>query len=286
MYAADKKLVLFTVIVLLYNNAQFIRECIDSILIQEYPNIEIIVVDDGSKQFDHEGIQNYIAEHKKGNISNILVHQNEHNFGTVKSANWAIKKSEGQYIKLIAADDALYDRNSLTKAAKALDVSPCGIVTGDVMNCDKDLHPIGKYKKSLPEKLNHLEPREVFKRLCVHNDVVAGGFFFKKSFFKKYGLYDESYRLMEDWPTWLHVTKRGCRIAYSRFYAIKYRSNGGIGTSTNPIYMADKKRVLDTIIIPARREIGPVYYIKARLNYFFVNSDLVRKLYGMVFRRS
>jgi glycosyltransferase involved in cell wall biosynthesis len=199
----------------------------------------------------------------------VIVYQNEHNFGTVKSANGAIKKSTGHYLKLIAADDALYDCNSLSKAADALDSSPCGIVTGDVMNCDKDLHPIGKYRKSLPEKLNNLEPKEVFKRLCVHNDVVAGGFFFTRPFFKKYGLYDESYKLMEDWPTWLHITKSGCRIFYS---------------STNPIYMADKKRVLDTIIIPARREIGPVCYVEARLSYFFVNSGFVRKAYGKIFR--
>lgn len=140
---------LFTVIVLLYNNVQYIKECLDSILIQKYPNIEIVVVDDGSKCFDQESIQKYIEEHKKSNVSRILVYQNDYNFGTVKSANGAIRKSTGQYIKLIAADDALYDRNSLTIAAKALDDSPCGIVTGDVMNCDNDLHPMRHVIKML-----------------------------------------------------------------------------------------------------------------------------------------
>lgn len=282
----NQELELFSVIILLYNNAQYVQECLDSVFNQKYPNIEIIIVDDGSKMFNQDGIQKYIEDNKKQNITNIIVYQNEKNVGTVKSANGAIKKSTGNYIKLIAADDALYNKDSLLQAAKALNISPCGIVTGDVMNCDQNLNPLGKYNKGLPEKINDLSPEEVFRRLCIHNNLVAGGFFFKRIFFEEYGLYDESYKLMEDWPTWLYITKRGCKIFYSPFYAIKYRSNGGIGTSMNPIYMADKKRVLDTVIIPAKSEIGPVYYIAARLSYFFINSDLVRKLYGKLFRNN
>lgn len=275
---------IFSVIVLVYNNSEYLRGCLESILIQEYPQIEIVVVDDGSKLFNRDGIISYLEKNKKENLINYIVYQNEKNLGTVKSANGAIKKANGEYIKLLAADDALYDEHSLSNAAKALQRSPSGIITGDVMRCDADLKPISKYRNNLPEALNTLKPIDVFRRLCVHNDIVAGGVFFSKGFFEQYGLFDESYRLMEDWPTWLKATRQGCRFCYSPFFAIRYRSNGGIGTSINPVYMADKQHALESIIIPAKKEIGMNWYLMARLSYMAINSQFVRRLYGILFR--
>lgn len=276
---------LFSVIILLYNNSEYLEECLDSVMEQKYPCVEIIVVDDGSKIFDQAGIENYIKTYKSDNVQRFVVYQNGMNLGTVKSANGAIGKSSGKYIKLLAADDALYDSESLTKAAKALGKSTCGIITGDVMRCDENLKPISKYRNTLPEELNSLEPIDVFRRLCVHNDIVAGGVFFGRSFFGKYGFFDESYRLMEDWPTWLRATKEGCRFLYSPFYAIRYRSNGGIGTSVNPIYMADKRHALKEIIIPSKKEIGIKWYVMARISFAMINSRIIRKAYGMLFRK-
>lgn len=276
---------IFSVIVLLYNNSEFVAECLNSVLEQDYPAVEIVVVDDGSKEFDLVGIENYIKTNQKGNIQHDIVYQNAQNFGTVKSANGAIRKSTGRYIKILAADDALYDSSSLTNAAKALRASPCGIITGDVMKCDENLKPIAKYRNDLLEAINALTPLDVFRRLCVHNDIVAGGVFFERSFFDKYGLFDERYRLMEDWPMWLKATKEGCRFFYSPFNAIRYRSNGGVGTSANPIYMADKKRALEDLIIPSAKEIGPGWYLKARLSFMAINSPIIRKAYGILFRK-
>lgn len=275
----------FSIIVLLYNNHEYLDECLESIMIQNYPHIEIIVVDDGSESFDRDGIVVFLESKKRANIVNYIVYQNETNIGTVKSANGAIKKATGAYIKLLAADDALYDEHSLANAAEALKKSQSGVMTGDVMRCDKELKPISKYRNSLPEALNRLEPLDVFRRLCIHNDIVAGGVFFSRSFFDQYGLFDESYRLLEDWPTWLKVTQQGCRIYYSPFYTVRYRFNGGVGTSTNAYYLADKKRVWENIIFPARKTIGSYWYLMAKLSFMAINSSFVRKTYGFIFRR-
>ena len=276
----------FSVIVLLYNNIEFIEGCLDSILNQDYPAIEIIVVDDGSSVFDKTGIETYIREHQRENIRNFIVYQNECNFGTVKSANGAIKKASGKYIKLLAGDDALFDCETLSHAAAALQVCPCGIITGNVMKCDKDMNPTGPYFKSLVPALNILPPIDVFRRLCIHNDIVAGGVFFDADFFKRYGLFDESYRLLEDWPTWMRATQKGCRIYYSSFFAIKYRMHSGIGTSTNRVYLADRKHLFLHIIVPARKRIGPLCFILATGSFLIINSLLVRKVYGFLFRRN
>ena len=276
----------FSVIILLYNNSEFLEECLDSVLFQDYPSIEIIVVDDGSKVFDKAGIESYIREHQRDNIQNGIVYQNERNFGTVRSANGAIRKASGRYLKLLAGDDALYDCESLSHAAAALHASPCGIITGDVMKCDQDMNQIGHYYKSLVPALNYLSSIDVFRRLCIHNDIVAGGVFFDASFFKRYGMFDESYKLLEDWPTWMRATQKGCRIVYTPFFAIKYRCHNGIGTSTNPIYLADRKHLFLTVIVPARKTIGPYCFLLATISFLIINNLLVRKLYGFLFRRN
>ena len=275
----------FSIILLLYNNSEFLEECLDSVLTQDYPAIEIIVVDDGSRSFDKSGIEAYILKHKKDNIRNFIVYQNECNFGTVKSANGAIGRASGKYIKLLAGDDALYNSRVLSLAAEALRGCPCGIITGNVMKCNKEMVRIGPYRKALVPALNRLSPIDVFRRLCIHNDIVAGGVFFDASFFKRYGMFDESYRLLEDWPTWMHATQKGCRILYSPFFAIKYRSHNGIGTSTNPVYLADRKHLFLHVIVPARKEIGSYCFLLATASFLIINSLLVRKIYGFLFRK-
>ena len=54
---------LFSVIILVYNNSVYLTECIDSILMQTYPNIELIIADDHSLSFDEEYFKDYIQKH-------------------------------------------------------------------------------------------------------------------------------------------------------------------------------------------------------------------------------
>ncbi len=277
---------LFTVIVLVYNNSQYLETCLDSIFMQRYENIELLVADDGSKTFDIPYFETYIEQHKRENIRFSGVYSNVENFGTVKSANGALQKANGEYIKLIAADDALYDENVLCNAQAGLEQCRDGLLISNVMKCDAQLQPIGEYKTMLQPIVNDISPKQCFQKLSVHNGIIAGGAFFRKDFFEVYGLFDESYRLLEDWPTWLRVTRDGCKILYMPFFSVNYRADGGIGTSTNAVYMEDKNKVLRQIIIPAKKELGMVAYMKARLSFAVINAGFIRKLYGLLFRKN
>ena len=97
---------LFSVIILTYLQRHFIEECIDSVLMQDYPNIElvvcddcsadfdtqeVIVSDDGSDNFPEEAVNEYIACNKSSNIKSVKIHREESNVGTVKHLNHAVK---------------------------------------------------------------------------------------------------------------------------------------------------------------------------------------------------
>ena len=275
----------FSVIILCYNNSEYLKDCIDSVLMQDYSEIEIIVADDFSKSFDTEKFKKYCIENNKGNIKDIIIYRNAENVGTVRSANIAFAKASGAYFKFIGGDDQLAENRTLSNAAEALEKSLDGIITSDVLKCDINMNIIRKYPDNLQKNLNLISPEDCFARLCIHNDIIDGGVFFRKDFFEKYGLFDENYRLLDDWPTWLRVTQAGGKIEYYEFLAMKYRANAGVGTSINPVYLADKKTVLNNVIIPQRKRLGLVNYLMARMSFILINSIFIRKTYAFLVGR-
>ena len=275
----------FSVLILMYNNGQYLYDAIDSVLQQNYPSIEIIIADDKSKEFDRDKIQKYIVQNKSDNIKRYLIYQNQENLGTVKNINRALKEAGGSYIKLLAADDALYDKHVLTNAVTAFQTQKHLIITSRVMKCDGRLFPIKYFDNRFQEKLSQLTPFECYKELCIHNRIVAGGVFFSKRFFEKYGFFDENYKLLEDWPKWLSVTRQGCFIGYSKFTGAKYRSNVGCATSTNKIYLADKRRVFKNEIQPYSASLGAGWVMKAKIVLLIRNSLIIRKIYALFSRK-
>lgn len=276
---------LFTVVVLSYNNSKYLEGCLDSILMQSYPEIEIIIADDCSKEFDADKYKAYCEQNGRKNIKNVNIIRNETNLGTVKNVNNALRHANGIYFKLIGADDELADGNSLSEAARNLETSPYGIITSNVIKCDSEMKVIGLYPNRLQKDINSMTARECYIRLCIHNDIIAGGVFFSKSLLETYGYFDERYKLLEDWPMWLRVTRAGAKFVYCPFNAIKYRSDVGFGTSVNPVYMRDKKAVFANEIEIYKNEIGAINFLKAKLSFAFVNSTTVRKTYGLIKRR-
>ncbi|MCI8362380.1 MAG: glycosyltransferase family 2 protein [Clostridia bacterium] len=91
---------LITVIVPCYNIEKYIERCIESIEKQTYKNIEIIAVDDGSKDNTFE-----ILKECKEKYSNLQIYQNNKNSGAAYSRNFAIQKSKGEYIGFVDSDD-------------------------------------------------------------------------------------------------------------------------------------------------------------------------------------
>lgn len=67
---------LFSIIILSYNNYSFLQTCIDSVLMQAYKRIELIVVDDKSQEFDIKSVDSYISESKDSNLIYFIIRDN------------------------------------------------------------------------------------------------------------------------------------------------------------------------------------------------------------------
>lgn len=95
-----------TVIVPCYNVSKYIEKCLDSIIKQKVTNLEIILVDDKSKDNTEEVIKKYISRHDKYDIKLIV---NEENRGAGYSRNRAIKEAKHEYLGFVDGDDYLED---------------------------------------------------------------------------------------------------------------------------------------------------------------------------------
>ncbi len=95
---------LISVIVPVYNTAPYLNHCIDSILLQTYPNIEIIIVNDGSNDSSGKIIENIVNEHQ--NIKYIELPMNQ---GLSAARNIGLEVATGDYIGFVDSDDWIED---------------------------------------------------------------------------------------------------------------------------------------------------------------------------------
>lgn len=91
-----------SIIIPVYNSAEYLRECIDSVLCQNYKNIELILVNDGSTDSSKKIIDNY----KKKHPTIIKVFHLE-NSGVSNARNLGLKESTGSLITFVDADDVI-----------------------------------------------------------------------------------------------------------------------------------------------------------------------------------
>ena len=86
-----------------YNQKNYLKECIDSILSQDYENIEIIIADDYSK----DGTQDMLKEYNQKYPNKFILKLSERNQGITKNSNLAHFACNGKYIAWMGGDDLM-----------------------------------------------------------------------------------------------------------------------------------------------------------------------------------
>ena len=113
---------LVSVIIPTYNRHADLREAVRSLLGQEYPNIEVIVVNDGG-----EAVGNMFASEAR-----VRVFDREVNVGAFRAENFGIEHARGKYVQLLADDDVLY-ADHVARLVAALEHSGAAVAHGNVL---------------------------------------------------------------------------------------------------------------------------------------------------------
>lgn len=114
-----------SVLIPVFNGAPNLAECLDSILAQDFPDLEILVADDGSSDDSRSIIAQYAARDPR-----IRHWQNPQRLGLTANSNACLRAARGEYIKYVHQDDLLLSRSCLRKMVDALDRHPSAVLAG------------------------------------------------------------------------------------------------------------------------------------------------------------
>ncbi len=151
---------LVSVIITTYNRANLIDRAIEGVLKQDYPNIELIVVDDCST----DNTENHIKERWEGKVKYI---RHERNMGVQYASNTGFRAAKGEYLAFIGDDDKWIDKDKLSEQVKIFESDRekrYGIVTTAfrVVRPEKSLDKVVK------------KPKNLLKHLLTFNGIIPG----------------------------------------------------------------------------------------------------------------
>jgi glycosyltransferase involved in cell wall biosynthesis len=172
-----------------YNQAPFLRETIESVLSQDYPRIEYLVIDDGSTDETREILRGY---------SGRLKWESQTNMGQTPTINKGWKKTTGTIITWLNSDDTLLPR-AISEAILLFHKHPdVDIIYGDTLYTQADGTPLEYYKPG--QEFDYIN----FVIEC-HNPIAQPSAFIRRKVFDNIGELDPHYYYFMDWDFWLRA---------------------------------------------------------------------------------
>lgn len=208
----------FSIVIPLYNGADFIEATLDTVLAQTHSDYEIILVNDNSPDNVGDIVKKYISLHQ--NIKFIYLEQENRGLGGAR--NTAIRHASGEVIAILDQDDSWYP-NKLERIAGIYNYRPeAGIIchsqvvrkNGKIIGI---FHPLA-YTKDIYREL-----------LFYNNRLSTSAVTFKKEIIDDVGYFTEdknNFHFVEDYDLWLRMAKKGYRFYFSDEILGEYNRHG------------------------------------------------------------
>jgi len=182
-----------SIVIPVYNAAPYLRETIQSVKAQTYPDWELILVDDASTDDSMEILQSYKAE-------NIKVLSMLKNKGPAAARNEGIRRAQGRYLTFLDADD-IWDKDKLQKQLNFIKEKQCAFSFTGYEFADETAKRNGKIV-SVPEKITY---PEALKNTTISTITVM---FDRRKLPTELLLMPENCQ-REDTATWWKILKKG-----------------------------------------------------------------------------
>lgn len=189
-----------SVLMACYNEEKHVARAIESILNQTLSDFTFVIVDDFSTDKTVDVIQEYARQDKR-----IKFFRNERNRGLAYSLNSQINHINSSYIVRMDADDISYPYR-LKQQVDFMELNPEIDAVGsnaDVINEDGEV---------TGEIVMAQEPDELYKQRYRKSTFIHPSVCFRRSFFAKFGDYDESQLRAQDLDLWLRALNRGAKL--------------------------------------------------------------------------
>lgn len=218
-----------SILLLCYNNFCYIFEALDSIFNQTYINIELIISDDCSDDFDLKKLQKYISKKPKDKVRKIIINQNIINEGTVAHIEKLRGFSTGDLITSLAADDAYATPDAIEKLVKEYNKhsGSVRVITSLAAMCDtklkKRMHIFTSEEDV--QLINSGNTKHLFEELSYRCIISASGTIVERSIYSEIGDFKD-YKFVEDWTMHLRLSRMGIRIMCLNEVTYLHRDGG------------------------------------------------------------
>ena len=233
---------LITVIVAVFNDANTLQHCIDSVSQQTYQNKELIIIDGGSR----DGTVDLL----KSNNARINYWISESDKGIYNAWNKGLSQAKGEWICFLGADDYFWDVRVLDQVVSQLaTISPkINVAYGQIMLLSNDgekLYAIGKPWGTVKNR---------FKQLM---SIPHPGAMHRASLFRKYGNFDEAFRIAGDYEFLLRELKSNDAMFMPNLITIGMRQGGVSSDPANAVEAMREIRMAQRM--HGQRLSGPIW---------------------------
>jgi glycosyltransferase involved in cell wall biosynthesis len=218
---------LVTIVTPTYNQAEYLAQTIDSILSQDYPNIEYLVLDDGSTDATPEVLRQYDGR---------VRWERQQNMGQSRTLNKGWSQAKGEFIGYLSSDDLLLP-NAVSRLVAELQARP----DAAVVYCD--FHLID----AKGQRVGHVQSPDYDRRQLVEDLIChpGPGALFRRSVFEQVGGWNENLRKIPDFEFWLRVSRVGSFFRIPETLA-EYRVHEE-STAIRPLPIERSMEIVDTM---------------------------------------
>jgi glycosyltransferase involved in cell wall biosynthesis len=253
---------LVSIIVITYNSAKYVLDTLESAKAQTYQNIELIVSDDGSKDDTVQVCRDWIGQNEARFVKTQII-TTVKNTGIPSNCNRGVKAATGEWIKLIAGDDILFNH--------CVEDNLLAIMPDDVMvlseledfegneSIDVSSRKVGVAVNPIFKALK--DARSQFLYFLKGYYIPGSAIFVQRQFINEIGGYDERYNLVEDRPLFLKMTYHHYLIKYIDWITVGHRRHDEGITAT----------MQDRIVHPYVGQVYAAIYENAKMSkaYFY-----------------
>lgn len=222
---------LVSVVIPSYNHQKFIRKSITSVLEQTYTSIELIVVDDGSKDNSVSLVQSMMAEYKGPHRFRLI---QQTNFGAHAAIEKGIAESNGEFIAILNSDD-YFSIDRLQKLVHVLKTENADLTYSLVQHVDtlgRNISAEHPMKQSYDHFVKLSEIYGYDFVICGYSlSISTGNFVFRKSLHQKIGPFLD-YKTVHDWAFVLKAQAIAKVVAHPEmllFYRVHENNTIGSG---------------------------------------------------------
>lgn len=219
-----------------YNQGQYIEETILSVLNQNYPNLQYIVVDGASNDGTREILERY-----RDRIDVLIIEPDD---GQTQAINKGFKLADGELLAWLNSDD-MYAPGALHMAAWSWMQTQADVIAGICLeHSDRKFATINK-PAAKPEEFTIPTLADIFRYWLRGHFFYQPEVFFSRCILQKVGLLDESLHYTMDYDLWMRFAAAGATLKVSDWPHAFFRKHAAQKTSALADTVEEQARVRD-----------------------------------------